>query len=204
MLYVHYVRTARGREAMAPGVDALTARERQLMLLCSGQRPLPVLIEVFGHSVVRELHELVVRGLVQAQRLTPAVVPPGQAMPLVGSAAARLLQTRDFATVVARSIEGAAGATLAARHGASTQPDDILAYGVALVELLFHAGDVERAKRVGYKLADLLPRQTVPLFIDRMLNGADPKLAAALHEHLLSDRDFPQADAGGVAVSAGF
>ena len=53
---------------------------------------------------------------------------------------------------------------------------------------------MERVTRVGYKLAELMPRQAVPLFIERILDGSDPELAAALYEHLLSDRDLPQPD----------
>lgn len=198
MLHIHYVKTPAGRAEMDARTGSLTSRERQIMLLCSGQRPLTVLMEVFGHSVVRELHELAARGLVQAHRQPPEAVPPPAPAPAAEAtstaAAQRLLQAREFAGLVAGSVGGAAAQALVARQSTITQPADILSYCVEVIELLFRTGDVERVTRVGYKLAELMPRQAVPLFIERMLDGSDPELAAALYEHLLSDRDLPQPD----------
>ena len=96
MLHIHYVKTPAGRAEMDARTGSLTSRERQIMLLCSGQRPLTVLMEVFGHSVVRELHELAARGLVQAHRQPPEAVPPPAPAPAAEAtstaAAQRLLQ----------------------------------------------------------------------------------------------------------------
>ena len=198
MLHIPYVMTPAGRAVMDARTGSLTSRERQIMLLCSGQRPLTVLMEVFGHSVVRELHELAARGLVQAHRQPPeAVAPPAPAPAAEATstaAAQRLLQAREFAGLAAGSVGGAAAQALVARQSTITQPADILSYCVEVIELLFRTGDVERVTRVGYKLAELMPRQAVPLFIERILDGAGPELAAALYEHLLSDRDLPQPD----------
>lgn len=195
---VFYIKTPAGIEVVSQRARDLTPRQRQLMLLCSAQRPLTVLIELFGESVVRELHELVVSGYLQAVRLADT---PGNPALDIGAGlgpegvraqtAARLQLARDFASVVARSLGTPEGDALAADHRDTTEPDDVLAYAAALVGLLFRSGDVARAGRVGYKLADLLPRDLVPMFVDCMLDGQDPQFAAALYEHLLSDRELP-------------
>lgn len=72
MLHIYYIKTPAGQEEMNARGPGLNARERQIMLMCSGQRPLQVLIELFGESVVRELHELVVQGYLQAVRRPPS------------------------------------------------------------------------------------------------------------------------------------
>lgn len=76
MLHIYYIKTPAGQEEMNARGPGLNARERQIMLMCSGQRPLQVLIELFGESVVRELHELVVQGYLQAVRRPPSAVCP--------------------------------------------------------------------------------------------------------------------------------
>lgn len=204
MLNIYYVKTPHARAAINASEPSLTPRERQILLLCSGQRPLSVLIELFGESVVRELHELVVRGFVQAMRRNPEEAPPRAAdargpaaapeHPAAPQAQTRLRQTRDFATIVAQSLPVPDAGALIARHGQATRADDVLAYCVGVIDLLFRQGDLTRAERVGYKMADLLPRGLVPDFIDGMLAGPDPRLAAALYEHLLSDRELPAPD----------
>ena len=132
MLHIHYVKTPAGRAEMDARTGSLTSRERQIMLLCSGQRPLTVLMEVFGHSVVRELHELAARGLVQAHRQPPEAVPPPAPAPAAEAtstaAAQRLLQAREFAGLAAGSVGGAAAQALVARQSTITQPADILSY----------------------------------------------------------------------------
>lgn len=173
----------------------LTPRERQIMLLCSGQRPLSVLIELFGHAVVRELHALAVRGCVQAIYGSPDAAPLAPAIvPGPPRAHTRLMQTHEFATAVAQSLNSAEAIALVRAHRAATGPDEVLSYAAAVIELLFRGGDMLRVKRVGYKLADLLPRDRVPQLIDHLLDSADPQLAAALYEHLLADRDLPAPD----------
>lgn len=200
---IHYLQTPAGLREMAGPAPALTPRERQIMLLCGAHRPLPVLIELFGDTVVRELHELAVRGLVQALRRVPDGLPParaGVAVTAPGLAQSRLIEARDFATQAARALDTPEAEGLAAGHGAATTPEDVLVYLAAVIELLFRSGDLAQARRVGYQLAELLPREQVPGLIDCILNGPNPSLAAALYAHLLAGRDLPAADAGASAA----
>ena len=79
-------------------------------------------------------------------------------------------------------------------YSRTTDPEAVLTYAGGLLELLFRAGDRSRTLRVGYKIADLLPRALVPQMVDRLLDGPNPDMAAALYEHLLSGQDVVSFD----------
>lgn len=200
MRHIYYVKTPAGMEVMNLQGEGLAARERQIMLMCTEHRPVLVLVELFGDGVVRELHELVVRGYLQAMRRMPdASAAAADAAPAVppfalNRAQVRLQYARDFINVVARSLDSAEATKLLTTHGRAALPDEVLAYAVALIELLFRAGDPARTVRVGYKIADLLPRPMVPQLVDGLLEDANPELAAALYDHLLSGRDVSSFD----------
>ena len=202
MLHIYYIKTPAGQEEMNARGPGLNARERQIMLMCGGQRPLQVLIELFGESVVRELHELVVQGYLQAVRRLPDPTPhPAgvlQAAPDFASARlqTRLTHTRDFITVVAQSLGTTLARELVLAYSRTTDPEAVLTYAGGLLGLLFRAGDRSRTLRVGYKIADLLPRALVPQMVDRLLDGPNPDMAAALYEHLLSGQDVVSFDDG--------
>lgn len=201
MQHIYYIKTPAGVAAMSERARDLTPRQRQIMLMCSGKRPLSVLIELFGDSVVRELHELVAPGYLRALRLVgpsaDSAVDPDAGTGLDDTLAAHakaagLQLARNFTTTVLMSLDTAEADALVVDHGMDASAEGVLAYAAALLGLLFRAGDIARAERVGYKLADLLPRDLVPLFVDGMLDGQDPQFAAALYEHLLSDRELPR------------
>lgn len=192
MQNVHYLKTAAGQSEMVAGAPALNPRERQIMLLCTAQRPLSVLVELFGDGVVRELHALVERGLLQASYHAAALtlrVPP---VPESDSqSAARLAQARDFATQVAGSLGTAQASALMARHRNDREAEDVLHYLGEVVGLVFARGQPGQALSVGYQLAALLPRSLVPMLIDQLLSGANPQLADALYAHLLGEGELP-------------
>lgn len=192
MQHVHYLRTVAGQSEMAAGGHALNPRERQIMLLCGAQRPLSVLVELFGDGVVRELHALVERGLLKATYRAVAVLP--RLSPLSeadAQSAARLADARDFATLVAGSLGTAEASALMARYRSNTQPEEVLAYLGAVVGQVFAQGQPAQALTLGYKLAELLPRPLVPMLIDQLLSSTTPQLADALYAHLLGEGELP-------------
>ena len=61
-----YMKTAKGRAALLQR-DALSLRERQVMVLCNGARTLEELVELFGYAVKEDVDRLDRRGLLAGQ-----------------------------------------------------------------------------------------------------------------------------------------
>ena len=75
---VVFRKTAAGRQALAARRSALGLRERQILILCTGERGLEALSEVFGPEAEADLRRLVDQGLVKVGART--VWPVGGAV----------------------------------------------------------------------------------------------------------------------------
>ena len=208
-----YAKTREGLAQLAGLSEGLSPRHRHVLLLCNGKRSLVVLRELLGPEVDADISALRRRGWVRpvgSAMLVPIVGGGGKqggvsTVVRLGAGASvasskretpeearhRMHAARDFVTLVVRSLEELEARELREAYEGATSDNDILVYAAALIDILFRGGDIYRAERVGYKIADLLPRNAVPRLIDCMLDWPDPRLAAALYEHLLSDRDVP-------------
>ena len=205
-----YRKTEAGRQALAARRGHMALRDRQIVLLCTGERNVVAMTEVFGPDTPADLRRLVAAGLIEAAEPTAwPHVPPEFAptLPPLGGVAATsanqsgfgitrvpdedsLKAARAQAGVVLIEI-GAEAAEKLDKDGADTQgEEDTLALLARAIGLAVRAwGDAE-ALPWAEQIARLLPRASIARLLDCLIDEDSAALVAPLYERLLSDSEF--------------
>ena len=211
-----YRKTDAGRRVLAMRHGALGLRDRQILLLCTGERNLAALAEVFGPATAADLRRLMDRGWVEAvARIDwPA---PGAAfwptLPPMDLAAERSANAsgfgvrldRDEALRAARAqvavlLAEIGGATAEQAMAEGAQAEDWeagLAFITRAVVLAVRHWGGEAAMPWAERIARLLPRAARARLVDGLIaEGSATTVVAALYEQLVSD-SLPGPEAGG-------
>ncbi|MDO5291012.1 MAG: hypothetical protein Q4F13_15480 [Pseudomonadota bacterium] len=209
-----YVKTQAGREALATLRSQLNVRERQILLLCTGERNLAALQEVFGASLWSALQQLVARGLVELQPrhkplpedlVQPYLMPDyGLTLPPLDFAASRSANQSGFSDPCAQTMTvfhrmhtetakllaelgGAEALQLHRTYAGAGQEEDVLAFTARAIALLERHWGEQRAIDCACRIAHLLPRATKARLLDALIDHAGSSLPLSLYDMWLSN-----------------
>ena len=203
-----YVKTEAGRLALADRRSGLAIRDRQIMLLCNGTQTVAGLADLFGPEVGGDLSRLRDRGLIEpqsaqltetlrtlAQESVAQVDVPASSSELAEAEAAKrherqLLAARQRASRLAGQFGSPAAERLLQGYHDSQLEADVLVYVSRVIGLIEHEQGIEMATFEAEKLALMLPRSSVSLLLDCLLDEVKPELVAQLYERLLADTEF--------------
>ncbi|MDO5623255.1 MAG: hypothetical protein Q4G71_01025 [Pseudomonadota bacterium] len=206
-----YAKTEAGRAMLASPRASVAVRERQILLLCTGERDADALGQVFGPGIGHELQQLVAQGLVEARpreplpMFTPTLPPePSTAfsltLPPLGLAAYSANQS-GFLPASVRSAHAEVVCLLAEMGGDdATQwlqshldaecEDDVLAMAARAIGLAEQAWGQARAIDRASRIAQLLPRPAIARLLDALIDHASGALVADAYALWLSDSAF--------------
>lgn len=212
-----YVKTEAGRAALVSVRSQLSVRERQILLLCTGERDLPDLQKVFGASLWSALQQLLARGLVQLQPrqasqlqdLVQPYSPPdfGLTLPPLDFAASSSANQSGFAdprppaVTVFHSVHAETARLLAELGGAEAlqlrraytgagQDEDVLAFAARAIALFERHWGEPRAIDCACRIAHVLPRAAKARLLDALIDQASPGLPLSLYDMWLANCDL--------------
>ncbi|QTD46749.1 hypothetical protein [Ottowia testudinis] len=218
-----FIKTSVGRNELIDEATRLTARERQIVLLCTGTRPTERLVDIFGPEVLDDLKELEQRGLVRLLELVPAgadapsldatpVAAPGAVVPPAAAPMAPELSGESWGAHA--WLMAARGAALAVLEQVGPSDDevryliesyqdaesenDVLMLVAQTTRVTLCLAGKKAAAKVSMGLGYLLPDTAIPSLLDCMLESSDPELVGWLYERLLAGSDNTLADARAV------
>ena len=209
-----YVKTDAGRALLAEARSALGLRERQILLLCTGERDAATLEQFFGPDAPAVLARLGAAGLVQTVPRAVASWPMPSFAPTLPPLQGHEARTAELSSGFMSTAPGAEDVDLAfsrahTRAGVMLvelgaeeaedlfdsaigvwQEDDMLAFLARTIALAHQLRGPAPAARWAQELAELLPRAAVPRLVDCLTEVGDGgALAMGLYERLLSDTD---------------
>lgn len=202
-----YVKTDAGRTALADRRSGLAVRDRQIMLLCNGTQTLSSLEGLFGPEVGGDLLRLRRQGLIEAQSaeltetlraLAAEQDPPPRASAGDGPDAqrsavileAKLMRVRLGANLLIQQLNLPAAQQLKEAYRDSQLEADVLVYVSRVMGLIERELGAEKAAFEAERLARMLPRDSVSLLLDCLLDEVKPELVGHLYERLLADTEF--------------
>ncbi|MDO5693237.1 MAG: hypothetical protein Q4G70_12320 [Pseudomonadota bacterium] len=210
-----YRKTVQGRQALASRVR-LPLRDRQIVLLCTGERSLATLTEVFGSGTAHDLYRLVHQGLVEV--VQPKVWPEEEET-VESEDFLLTLPPLEFATINPAN-QSAFGITatpdedaLLAAHAQAgvlliviggdeaehllienldvEQESDVLAFLTRAIALAARAWGEDATLPWAERIARVLPRRTISRLVDCLVDeGRAAAVGAGLYERLLADSAF--------------
>lgn len=208
---VVFRKTAAGRQTLAARRSALGLRERQILILCTGERGLEALSEVFGSEAEADLSRLIDQGLVKVGART--VWPVGGAVDAFGptlqplaDAADRSANQSGFqptlqefnawwaahtqASAQLRAMGDANALQLLQTHRGARHADDVLVYLALTLVAVSQCRGLSPALDWVEQLGRALPDGAVPKLLDCLIDTGSPELIAGVYERLLSDSEL--------------
>ena len=206
---VVFRKTAAGRQALSERGSQLGLHQRQILILCTGERGLQALEEVFGPGTEADLRRLIDEGLIKAGERTvwPAAVDDfGPTLQPVSDAVERSANQSGFqptlqefnawwsahtqASAQLRAIGDAGALQLLRTYRGARQADDVLVFLALTLTTVSQARGLAEALDWAERLGRALPDGAVPRLLDCLIASGSPELIAGVYERLLSDSEL--------------
>ena len=195
-------KTEAGRQALAAAHASLALRDRQILLLCTGERDLRALSEVFGPATLLDVQRLVAAGLIEAT--APIEWPEPDApfwptLPPLDFAAERSANQSGFgAGATGEEVLSAARAQAAvllaeiggdeAERQMAAGAEEALHFITRALALAVRSWGDAPARRWAEHIAALMPRAAIAQLVEGLVEeGSATTLVAVLYERLVSD-----------------
>ncbi|HPR44006.1 hypothetical protein [Ottowia sp.] len=181
-----FTKTAKARAALQAHSAELTARERQLLILCDGRRPVTQIVDLLGGNARALVERLRNHGYLQgtastgqAQQASPAAlgrtvataatpVPVAgevrASQPAVGSLKARrsAAATKMYMIGVLQLLRDMEASSLAVALHTSADEGELTANALAALRFIADRSGLSYARRVADRLAEVVPEPHLP------------------------------------------